>query len=226
MELFLDTGWLVHIAMLGYVTGFLFRNQIILRILVLCGTAFYISYYYLHPSEPLWGAIFASFMIMGANLIGLGRILYSKMMFGITSEHRPVFAAMAGLEPGEFRRLMRIGEFHIAESAEVLTRENEDSDSLFFVVHGTLRAEKEGRRFAIPNKMFIGEIGFVLHRTATATVRLATGGTYIRWDKKALRTALDESASLERAFEALLGRDMARKVSAGVRVYSDDLIAA
>ena len=66
-----DTETLVTIAIVGYVLGFLFKSQITLRMLVLVASLFYIAYYYYHPAEPLWGAIWGSVLIIVANLIGL-----------------------------------------------------------------------------------------------------------------------------------------------------------
>jgi len=119
-----ETGYLVHLAMLGYVSGFLFKDQILLRILVLIGTVFYIAYYYFHPAEPLWGAIYTSLLIIAANLIGLTRLIYSRLPFAIRPEHAPIRKVLPGLEPGEFRLLMKQGALKHAEAEITLAQAN------------------------------------------------------------------------------------------------------
>ena len=214
----LSTGTLVHIAMLGYVAGFILKNQIGLRSLVLFATCFYIAYYYYHPETPLWGAIFASLMILLANLIGLSRILYGRMKLAMPADQVAIYDAMAGLQPGEFRKLMSLGEVRTTERETRLTTEGETPDHLYFIAEGAPVAEKGGRRFDVPPRHFIGEISFVLGTAATATVRLPAGGRYVMWDKDKLRRAFARSPELERGFEALLSRDMASKVSTSVQI--------
>jgi len=118
-----EASWLVHLAMAAYVLGFLFREQILLRLLVLIGTGFYIAYYYNQTPVPLWDAIFASTAIGTANLIGMSRLLYSRYVLLIPMEQRGIFGAMSGLQPGEFRKLMRLGTISTAEDDLELTKE-------------------------------------------------------------------------------------------------------
>lgn len=47
-----DTEILVTLAILGYVLGFIFKNQIFLRLLVLIATIFYILYSTTIPKTP------------------------------------------------------------------------------------------------------------------------------------------------------------------------------
>ena len=212
-----DTGYLVHIAMLGYVAGFLFRDQITLRILVMAGTAVYIAYYYLHPAEPLWGAIYASLAIMAANFIGLCRLLYSRMPIGIPADQWPIFEALQGLEPGEFRKLMRLGDMRRAESDVELTREGAPVDRLYFIISGNLTGEKDGVSFPVPHGEFIGDVSFMLKSEATASVVIRGGGVYYEWPKDELTQALRRQPKLSHAFEALIGRGMAKKFGASRR---------
>ncbi|MGB0508019.1 MAG: cyclic nucleotide-binding domain-containing protein [Pikeienuella sp.] len=218
MEIGFETGYLVHLAMLGYVAGFLFKDQIILRVLVLVGTFFYIAYYYAHPAEPLWGAIYASLMIIAANLIGLMRLVYSRLPVAIRPEHAPIRKELPGLEPGEFRALMRQGALKKAETDTVLTTANVPLSDLYFILEGEPVGEKDGISFQIKPGEFVGEVGFMLGGPASATVTLPSGGVYMRWDTPKLRRMINERPQLARAFEALIGRDMARKVAGSIRI--------
>lgn len=218
-EIVTDTGYLVHVAMLGYVAGFLFRDQIILRLLVLVGTVFYITYYYLHPAEPLWGAIYASLAIMTANAIGLIRLLYSRLPIGIPAEQWPIFEALSGLEPGEFRQLMRLGDMRRAEAQTILTEEGAPVEKLYFVISGGVTGEKDGVGFPVPVGEFIGDVSFMLKAEATASITMGAGGFYYEWLKSDLSAALDRQPKLAHAFEALIGRGMARKFGDSRRTH-------
>lgn len=217
IDLVWDTETLVTLAILGYVLGFVFKSQIFLRLLVLIATIFYILYYYYHPDEPLWGAIYGSFLIMGANLIGLARILYSRLPIGIPANHWPIFKALEGLEPGEFRQLMNLGSMQFAADKVKLTQESTEVESLYFAISGDLNGDKGGREFKMYAGEFIGEVSFMLGGMATATVSIEKGGIYYEWPKDRLRKVLQSQPRLSQAFEALIGRDMAKKVASGYR---------
>lgn len=217
-EFGLETGYLVHIAMLGYVAGLLFKDQVVLRLLVMVGTVFYIAYYYFHPAEPLWGAIYASLMIIIANFIGLMRLIYSRLPVAIRPEHEAIRKALPGLEPGEFRTLMRYGTLERTDSDVVLTKENVPLTELFFIIEGAPIGEKDDIPFKIQSGEFVGEVAFMLDDAASATVVLPGGGLFMRWDTPKLRRLINDRPQLARAFEALIGRDMARKVAGSIRI--------
>lgn len=223
-----DTEVLVTLAVLSYVLGFVFKSQIILRLLVLGGTLFYIAYYYYHPEDPLWAAIYGSFLILGANLIGLARLMYSRLAIGIPADQWPIFKALEGLEPGEFRQLMRLGSMKFAEQTVQLTEERSEVESLYFAISGDVTGDKGGHRFKMYAGEFIGEVSFMLGGVATATVSIEKGGVYYEWRKDRLRKVLEGQPRLSQAFEALIGRDMAKKVASGYRaeelkVHSADI---
>ena len=185
-----DTETLVILAILGYVLGFVLKSQIILRLLVLAATVFYIAYYYYHPEEPLWGAIYGSLLIIAANLIGLARLLYSRLPIGIPADQWPIFKALEGLEPGEFRRLMSLGSMKFSDTRVQLTKEGDEVESLFFAINGDLYGVKDKKDFRMYAGEFIGEVSFMLGDQATASVCIDKGGVYYEWPKDKLRSVL------------------------------------
>ena len=72
---------LVYVAAGAQVLGYLFRDQVKLRLLLLFGTLFYVLYYALAALEPLWDAIIASSVLGLANLVGLSSLLTSRLSF-------------------------------------------------------------------------------------------------------------------------------------------------
>ena len=161
-EYFADSAALVHAATATYVLGFLFRNQFILRGLILIGTAFYILYYYFHTDEPLWDAIVGSVLIGTATIIGIGRILYSRIPTGMNQRDRELFEGLGGLEPGEFRDLMRIANRVECPRTTELTREGAIPRSLYYVISGCAVVEKGTASFRIGPHAFVGEVAFFL----------------------------------------------------------------
>ncbi|MEM7211228.1 MAG: cyclic nucleotide-binding domain-containing protein [Pseudomonadota bacterium] len=220
-EYIFETSLLVHAATLTYVLGFAFRNQIILRLLVLIGTIFYILYYYFHTADPLWDAIFGSVLIGVATAQGLVMLVYSRYPVGFSKTDREIFAKFVMLEPGQFRQLMKAGEMHFTSERMVLTHEDEIADQMYFVLNGSIEVRKNDSVFLVPDHSFVGEIGFVLDRPASATAVLPAGGSYIAWDRSVLSGLLERKPQLRQAFNALVTLDIAWKLSSSVRVNCD-----
>jgi len=209
-----DIGLIVHIATLGYVLGFLFKNQLLLRLLVFISTIIYIVYYYYFPETPLWGAIFGSCLIMLANLIGTIFLLYDRFPFSIDDDYIPIFKNLKGVAPGEFRRLMKIAKRQETTQETILTEELKAPTHLYYLLDGDANANKNGKGFTIPSGRFIGEISFILKgNKATATINLKKGSKYLSWKKEELEKLLLKEPNLQQAFEASIARDMANKLS-------------
>lgn len=210
----ISTSSLVHLAILCYVLGFLCRDQIALRATVLTGTCFYLAYYYLIETGPLWDALIGSMLIGVANLIGLISLIYSRMPLGMPEHQRSIFEALGALEPGVFRALMRIARHETSSGDDRLTREGETPDSLFFVMSGRPRIAKCAGWFDVDAGCFIGEVSWMLDAPASATVTLPAGARYIAWPRDKLDRLIRRSPRVRQALEAMIAHDMARKVAA------------
>lgn len=210
------TALLVNAAMLLYVAGFLFRDQITLRLLVLSGTAFYIAYYYWHPAEPLWDAIVASVAIGVANLTGLVLLLFDRVPL-LIGTNKPAYEAMnslaAGtLTPGAFRRLMQGRRIERAAEPIVVTRAGGRPDELVFVIGGAVSIGKGDRDTIVKGPCFVGEIAFVTGSAASADTVILPRATYVSWPTDELQHKLAVNSRLDRALRALISYDMAAKV--------------
>jgi hypothetical protein len=203
----------VHLGAALYLAGFLFRDQVVLRIFVMAGDLVYILYFYLAPAVPLWGGVFWSVIFLVVNAWMIFRLLADRRDFAMTQEERRFFSLLDGLTPGEFRSLVNAGEWRSAGEATVVTRENETLAHLYYVLDGAIDIAKAGHNFSIRPETFIGEVAFLLKRPASATVTLAAGTRYIAWDIGALRRLMMRAPSLAVALATALNRDMAEKVA-------------
>jgi len=209
-----DIGLIVHLATLGYVLGFLLKNQLLLRLLVFISSFIYIIYYYFYPETPLWGAILGSCLIIVANIIGTTLLVYDRFPFSIDKEHIPIFNSLKGVAPGEFRRLIKSAENNQAAQEVTLTEELKSPTHLYYLLNSEATADKSGQQFTIPQERFVGEISFILKgNKATATVTVKEGAKYLSWEKNALEALLLKEPNLQQAFEAMIARDMASKLS-------------
>lgn len=204
---------IVHIAALFYLAGFLFRNQVLLRGLIIAGDVVYILYFWLAPATPLWGAIFWSSLFVAVNLWMIVMILAEQRHFALTEVERRLFDVLHDLTPGQFRQLLKLARQGRAEADMVVTREGQPLDQLYFVLTGKVMIEKAGRRALTEPEAFIGEIAFLLDRPATATVTLERGCYYFVWTSEDLKQAMAAKPALGSALTAAMNRNLAMKVA-------------
>jgi hypothetical protein len=204
---------IVHVGAALYLAGFLCRNQLLLRGFIVAGDIVYVLYFYLAPDEPLWGGIFWSIVFTIANVAMVIRIVADRTPRRMPDDHHRLHGFLDTLTPGEFRRLVRIGEWRTAHEAVIIAREGEPLHRLAYVLDGAITAEKAGRSFPIPAPTFIGEIAFLTDRPASATVTLAEGTRYVSFDSTRLRRLLLGAPALRIGLFAAINRDLADKVA-------------
>ncbi|MFO7854929.1 MAG: cyclic nucleotide-binding domain-containing protein [Paracoccaceae bacterium] len=209
------TTLIAAVAVALQIVGFLLRDQVSLRLLVLAGSGFYVLYYLIAAERPLWDAIVGTSAIAAANLFGLVALLLSRARFSVPEAQRDLLDALRPLEPGLFRRLMRVGELVQADAARPMTEEGVAPDALWFVAEGRIGIDKFGESVEIEGPCFIGEIAWLQGVPATATTRLLPGARAVRWPRDPLRRITRRSPRLATALEALIAQDMARKVALG-----------
>ncbi|AOL22458.1 hypothetical protein Ga0102493_111430 [Erythrobacter litoralis] len=199
--------------------AFFIRDELPLRSLIIVSTIIYIAYYYFALDPPLWDAIVTSVLMIFANLYVLGQVLLERTTFRLSPDEKRLFDAFETLTPGQFRRVLKIARWQVADDPEgtVLTREAEPSGALFYVFDGIISVQKGERIFRLPEGNFVGEIAFVLKRKTTATTVAPQGVRYVEWDADALRKVGRRYPNLGNALNALLTRDLARKLGASYR---------
>nr|WP_298925380.1 cyclic nucleotide-binding domain-containing protein [uncultured Erythrobacter sp.] len=221
-----DPSWLIHIGAALLLLAYAIRDELKLRLLIIVSTFIYIAYYYLAADPPLWDAIITSALMIVINIIVLGQIVLERTTFRLDPDEKALFDAFETLTPGQFRRIAKIATWRTSDDADgvILTREQEPSDSLFYLFEGTISVEKGDRRFRLPEGNFVGEVAFVLKRKTTATTIAPKGVRFVEWDSTVLRKLSDKYPALGNALNALLTRDLARKIGASFR--PDDAMPA
>jgi len=203
----------VHLALLFYVLGFLNRDALVLRLLVLCGSGFYILYYYNVSETPLWDAILASVAIGLANIYGAIRIATERSTIGMKRENAEVFSLFPTMNPGQFRKIAKIAEFVKAEQDTTLCHQGERPARVYLILDQSVRVQKDDHAFLVPAGNFIGELSFLLDQPATATVTAPEGTRYMAWDPARLKRLMRGSTEISNAMIALFNADLSRKLS-------------
>ena len=209
-----DPTWLIHIGAGLLLIAYAVRDELRLRVLIIVATFIYIAYYYYVPQPPLWDAIITSALMVLVNIWVLGELALERTTLRMTPEEKALFDAFETLSPGQFRRIAKIAKWHRADDPEgtLLTREDEPSGALFYIFDGIISVEKYGRQFRLPEGNFVGEVAYVLNRKTTTTSVAPEGVRYVEWDADKLRALGKKYPNLGNALNALLTRDLAKKL--------------
>ncbi|WP_420862644.1 cyclic nucleotide-binding domain-containing protein [Algirhabdus cladophorae] len=210
---FFSTGVFVQLALLCYVLGLLTRNELMLRLLVLIGTVFYIIYYYFVSDTPLWDAIWASLVIGAANLFVIGIILMERTTYGMSPQMVALYQHFPTLNPGQFRKIMKRASWTTADQPIQISRKGGTLDHLFLIASGNAILRRNGLESVIPEGNFVGEISFLIEGPASADVIVPQGTTFVQWNRQKLKAQMRSAPQLSNALSALFNKDIARKLA-------------
>ena len=203
---------LVQIAFIFYSLGFLARDELWLRCLLLTGTTFYLFYYYNIEEEPLWDALITSGILGCINLGMIVLLIFERTTFAMDDQMAKTYKSFTTLSPGQFRKVMKIAKTVQVSEDKKLSAQDVPIDHLYLVTDGAAKIEKSGTARVLPAPLFLGEIGFLLDGKASASVTVQSGGTYTYWSASELRNLMDGTPAIRNAMIALFSRDLAEKL--------------
>ena len=203
----------IHLGALLYFVCFLFRNQILLRSFAIAADIAYLVYYLNVSDKPLWDAAFWSVLILLTNSVMLVVIIRDQRGTDFDDNELKLYRCLNGLSPSDFRRIVRLGKWTHLEAEATLTTLGQPLEQLHYILEGAVEMEKDGRKIAVQAPLFIGEIAFLRHVPASATVRVKPGTLYISWSHADLTRAQLKHENLRSAISAMLNSDLADKLA-------------
>jgi len=212
IEYITSAAVLVQFAFLFYALGFLTRDELWLRILVLTGTVFYLLYYFFIDETPLWEAIATTTILGLINTYMIFILILERTTFAMDDLTTRVFEKFDTLTPGQFRKVIKLATTTEVATQTVLTQQGQSIDRLHLVVDGSVNLEKSGQNHAMQAPLFLGEISFLLDDTASANVTVPKDATVVSWAFTDLHRLMDKAPAIRNAIIALFSRDLAQKL--------------
>jgi len=213
---------LVFIALFFQAMGFLVRDELWLRGLVLTGTCFYLLYYFFVVDKPLWAAIFSSGVLGTVNLSMIIVLIFERTTFAMSKETESIYRSFPTLNPGQFRKVLKAGQIKEAQPGAVLITDGKLLDHLILVTQGQVTISKGRKSYRAEASVFIGEVSFLRRGPASATVKVSQPAKYIEWRHEDLRNLMRKSAAMNNALIALFGAELASKVENAMPVNLPD----
>lgn len=203
---------LIHLGALLYVVCFLFRDQLYLRLLAVASDLVYCIFYYGTVEDPFWAIIY-NLMAISVNAVMVWIIWRDRKSTLMSDRDMQLYQAFTGMTPGDFRRLLKLGQWNTAAEDVTLTTEAQPVDRLYYIFSGKVEIRKGDRLIPIDGKHFIGEIAYLQRTPASATVTAKPGCTYVTWTQADLDRAADKHEGLKLSLSALMSADLAMKVA-------------
>lgn len=199
-----------------YILGYLIIHQMMMRLVLLLGSLAYIAYYATVAAEPLWSAIYLTFVMIAANLLGMAGLVLRNAKIAVPRGFEDIYPDFAPLRPGEFRALMKLAKRRTLEKQTTLSREGATMDRIYYVISGVPEVTKMGATFPLAERIFVGEVAYLTAKGSAATTRVPAGAEILEWNLGTLRRAAARRPQVKLALDAVISRDLARKVALAV----------
>jgi hypothetical protein len=204
----------IHIANAIYLCSYLVKDILWLRVLTVVAGLFLLFGYYLWMPTPVWAAIAWNAVFSAINLWQIRLLVLERRPVKLQADERLLYQlAFRRLTEREFAKLLAIGDWKEVPAGEHLVQRGEALDRLIVLASGRMRVEANGKVLAeLRAGCFVGEMGFLTGRTATADVVALEPTRTMSWRYEVLRKLLDTNVQLRAAMEQVLGEDLAAKL--------------
>jgi CRP-like cAMP-binding protein len=204
---------LLHLGNVLFLVAYMVRDILWLRILTVVATLCLLPYYCVQKT-PLYAPIFWCSLFTIVNLVQIALLILERrpVFFGDEELHlyRHVFS---GMRPREFAKLLSIAEWRRATAGEKLLRQGEPAPDLILISSGGGSVLVDDRHVAeLAAGQFIGEMGYLTNRDASASVIARDTTDYLAWPVEKLRALLGENTALHHKLLGVLGNDLAEKL--------------
>lgn len=211
MNYFIFFGHAASILTMG---AYLLKDMLWLRVLTIASCFAGITFNYLVPATPLWTVIYWNVLFVIINVVQIAIIIKERSGVEFTEEEKELHDTLfKNFAPFEFMKLMRIGNWRVAQEGEILATEKQPLDAVMLIYNGMLAVDNNGKEIArLTDGNFIGEVSFITGGAASATVRALTPTRYITWPKVAISGLLNRNPSMRVAMQSLLSTDLSKKL--------------
>jgi CRP-like cAMP-binding protein len=211
---------LIHVGFVATALAFLVRDILWLRLLATLSYSLFCIVAVMLADGPAWHLVLWYLTFITINLGHAAYLLYERSLVKLTvAERRVCDIAFPRLDPVPVKRLLRSGKWVDFVQSECLTWQGKISEYLYLIAEGEASVrvgEQEVARLLAGR--FVGEIGFLACRPATATTSaiLADGQQACRclaWKAEKLRRRLARDPAMKSVVYPALGADLAAKIA-------------
>ncbi len=212
-------GDMVHLANALYLCSYLVRDILWLRVLTIAAGLSLVPFYCHCSDHILWAPIAWNVLFMTVNLVQIIILLRERRPRQLGGAEQELYdSVFADLAPGEFRKLLKVGQWQEVAAGETIVKQGTVVADMMVLKQGALEVRVADRVIARLNPgQFVGEMSFLSGEKATADVVATEPSRLMVWSQETLNEFLARRAGLAFKLRGVLGRDVVAKL----RRYTD-----
>jgi hypothetical protein len=202
--------YLVHLGYVLMLGGFLARDILVLRSLLVCAQII-VAVYAINAAVLAIGAWNALFAIINAVWVVL--ILRERRKVHIPGELQEIYRTrFAAMTPREFLRWWQLGHAEVRRGMP-LTRDGVQPAALYFILDGEV-AIRRGRHTVteLPAGFFVAEMSLITGRAANADADPIGDVRVQQWDRSALEALRARDLAMWTKVQSAIGADLVDKI--------------
>jgi hypothetical protein len=206
--------YLIHTANVLYIFSYLVRDILWLRILIVVAICFVIPFYYFQP-VPLMAPVYWNLVFAGINIVQISILLVERRPVTLSdAEQRLYQQVFRRLTPREVYRLFSLAQWNQARAGDTLVQQDMQLDSLMLINRGEATVQVKNDKVAkLGEGHFVGEMSYITGDKTSATVIADSDLEYVTWPTSTLEPLLIKYPDLRIALNAIIGVDLAGKLS-------------
>ena len=206
--------YLIHSANIIYIFSYMVRDILWLRILIVTAICFVIPFYYYQP-VPLMVPVYWNILFAGINIVQIGILLRERRPVTLSDDEERLYQQVfRRLTPREVYKLFKLAQWRKANAGDILVQQNTELDSLLLINKGKASVHVKDDTVAhLGEGHFVGEMSYITGAKTSATVRVDGELEYLEWTTDKLEPLLVKHPDLRIALNAIIGVDLAGKLS-------------
>jgi len=211
---FFSLDFLIDISSLLTVASFSVKGMLPLRSLAVASQIIAIPYFLLQP-EPLWTPVGWTCLFLAINLYHITRILLERRPAKLSSDEQRLFElTFSTFAPRDFLKLVKLGEWKIAEQGEKFLVQGERIAQIAVPVvgHATANTENDKTLRMEPGEL-IGAGISLTNQPSAFDAEFAENTRYMCWQVTDINKFMDNNPQLALQFNSIVNRYLVAQIN-------------
>lgn len=193
-------------------SAFLLRDILWLRGLAILSSLVWIS---ASIGTEFVGSIFWNLIFIAINSWQIIALLRDNQPVVFNEEEKNLYHGLfENFKPGEFLKIVRLGQWQDLRADSVLIRQGQFPDGVWVLSHGEAEVydDKNVHKATLGANDLIGEMSYLTRKPPSVTVRMETDGRALFWQSKELEAFFRFHPTLKIAYQSVISTNLAGKL--------------
>lgn len=203
-----------NLANIVYVLGYLVKDIMWLRAWIAVGSVLEVVYSFLVAERPLWTNIFWCSLYTVVNTWQVRSLAMERRKIHFNEEESNLYRTVfSNFTDHEFWKVIKLAAWKEYTSGHILIGENQEVTRLTLITRGSASIVVGGKTVsAVKENTFVGEMGFLTDRPASATVQVSETVRCVEWDKQALKNLMAKDSRIYVCMQSIFTTDLIAKI--------------